>query len=147
MFLLDKNFLIRTDNAAFRNLLRRDLLPTTRVQRWIRRLSEYTFKIEYQRDRDKIIADILFRLPFTSAQSTERSIPSSSQLTSSSSLEPNTLGANSTDQLPEVAFLIRSTGSSKVCGHSAGSEREQSDTTSDFDLLDSDFELPNDDDT
>ena len=47
MLLLGKEFLFRTDHAALRNLLRRDLHPTTRVERWILRLSEYNFKIEY----------------------------------------------------------------------------------------------------
>ena len=49
MFLLGKEFLLRTDNAALRNLLRRNFPPTNRVERWILRLSEYSFKIEYQK--------------------------------------------------------------------------------------------------
>ena len=64
IFLLGKEFLLRTDNAALRNLLRRDLPPTTRVERWILRLSEHNFKIEYQRGQDNVIADVLSRLPF-----------------------------------------------------------------------------------
>ena len=48
MLLLGKEFLLQTDHAALRNLLRRDLPPTTRVERWILRLSKYNFKIEYQ---------------------------------------------------------------------------------------------------
>ncbi len=64
MFLLGKEFLLRTDHAALRNLLRRDLPPTTRVERWILRLSEYTFRIEYQRGQDNVIADVLSILPF-----------------------------------------------------------------------------------
>ena len=39
MFLLGKDFLLRTDHSALCNLLRRDLPPTTRVERWILRLS------------------------------------------------------------------------------------------------------------
>ena len=39
MFLLGKEFLLRTDHAALRNLLHLDLTPTTRVERWILRLS------------------------------------------------------------------------------------------------------------
>ena len=44
MFLLGKEFLLRTDHAAFRNLLKCDLPLTTRIARWILRLSEYTFR-------------------------------------------------------------------------------------------------------
>ncbi len=56
MFLLGIEFLLRTDHDALRNLLRRDHLPTNRVERWILRLSEYNFKIEYQRGQDNVIA-------------------------------------------------------------------------------------------
>ena len=73
MFLLSRKFLFRTDHAAIRNLLRRDLPPTNRVERWILRLSESNFKIEYQRGQDYVIADVLSRLPFASAQNTEKS--------------------------------------------------------------------------
>ena len=64
MFLLEKEFLFSTDHAALRNLFCRDLPPTTRVERWILRLSEYTFRIEYQRGQDTVIADVLSRFPF-----------------------------------------------------------------------------------
>jgi transposase InsO family protein len=72
MFLLGKEFLLRTDHTALRNLLRRDLPPTTRVERWILRLSEYTFRIEYQRGQDNVIADVLSRLPFASAHEVDQ---------------------------------------------------------------------------
>ena len=68
MFLLAREFLLRTDHAALQNLLRRDLPPTTRVERWILRLSEYNFRIEYQKGQDNVIADVLSRLPFATAQ-------------------------------------------------------------------------------
>ena len=71
MFLLDREFLMRTDHSTLCNLLRRDLPPTTRVERWILRLSEYNFKIEYQRGQDNVIADVLSRLPFAGAQNVE----------------------------------------------------------------------------
>ena len=67
MFLLGKEFFLRTEHAPLCNLLRRDLPPTTRVKRWILCLSEYNFKIEYQRGQDNVIADVLSRLPFASA--------------------------------------------------------------------------------
>ena len=68
MFLLGEEFLLRTDHSALRNLLRRDLPPTTRVERWILRLSEYSFRKEYQRGQDNVIADVLSRLPFATAE-------------------------------------------------------------------------------
>ena len=68
MFLLGKEFLLRTDHSALSNLLRKDLPQTTRVERWILRLSEYTFRIEYQRGQDNVIADVLLRLPFATAE-------------------------------------------------------------------------------
>ena len=73
MFLLGREFCLQTDQAALRNLLRRDLLPTTRVKRWILCISEYNFKIDYQRGQDNVIADVLSRLPFASAVNTEKS--------------------------------------------------------------------------
>ena len=42
MFLLDREFLLRTDHAALRKLLLRNLPPTSRVKRWILRFSKYT---------------------------------------------------------------------------------------------------------
>ena len=71
MFLVGKSFLLRTDHAALANLLRRDLPPTSRVERWILRLSEYTFRIEHQSGKDNVMADVLSRLPFASAASEE----------------------------------------------------------------------------
>ena len=73
MFLLSKEVLLRTDHAALRNLLRRDLPPTSRVDRWSFSLSKYTFKIEYQSGQDNIIANVLSRLLFVSAQNSDKS--------------------------------------------------------------------------
>ena len=72
MFLLGKEFFLRTDNAPLRNLFRRDLPPTSRVERWILRFSEYSFKIEYQKGQDNVIADVFSRLPFASAENVEK---------------------------------------------------------------------------
>lgn len=63
VFQLGRPFLLRTDHSAPTNLLRRDLPPTTRVTRWVLRLSEYVFKIEYQRGEANVMADVLSRLP------------------------------------------------------------------------------------
>ena len=73
MFLLGKECLLRTDHAALRTLLRRDLPRTTRVKRWILCLLEYNFKIEYQRGQDNVIPDVLSRLPFAGAKNAEKS--------------------------------------------------------------------------
>ena len=67
VYLLGKPFLLRTDHLALKNLLKRDLPPTTRVQKWILRLSEYNFSIEHQKGVSNVIADILSRLPFATA--------------------------------------------------------------------------------
>ena len=68
MFLLRREFPLRTDHAALRNLLRRDFPATTRIERWNLRLFEYNFKIEYQKGQDNVISDVLSRLPFAKAQ-------------------------------------------------------------------------------
>jgi len=73
IYLLGAPFHLRTDHAALVNLLKRDLPPTTRVQKWILRLSEYVFTIEYQRGKENIIADVLSRLPFASGVETANS--------------------------------------------------------------------------
>ena len=80
MFLLGKEFLLRTDHSALRNLIRRDLPQTTRVKRWILRLSEYTFRIEYQRKQDNVIADVLSRLLFATAEECGATSVSAAQL-------------------------------------------------------------------
>ena len=51
MFLLGKKFLLRTDYAAFRNLLQRDLPSTTRVKPWILSLSEYNSRLNIREAR------------------------------------------------------------------------------------------------
>ena len=67
-------FLLRIDNAALRNLLRRDLSLTCRVECLFLRLYEYNFKIEYKRGQDNVIVDVLSRLQFAMAKNlhTER---------------------------------------------------------------------------
>ena len=72
MLLLCREFFLQTDHAALRNLLRRDMPPTTRVERLILRLCEYNFKIEYQRGQNNIIADVFSRLPFASAENVKK---------------------------------------------------------------------------
>ena len=67
IYLLGKEFLLRTDHMALKNILQRDLPPTTRVARWILRLSEFNFKIEHKKGQENIIADVLSRLPFATA--------------------------------------------------------------------------------
>ena len=78
MFLLGREFLLRTDHAALAKLLRRDLPPTTRVERWILRLSENMFRIQNQRGIDNVIADVLSRLPLARGSVEEDTLSSSS---------------------------------------------------------------------
>ena len=100
IFLVGKPFLLRTDHAALANLLRRDLPPTSRVERWILRLSEYTFRIEHQPGKDNVIADVLSRLPFASAAS-EGSEDSTQPTTSSLREERNEKVSEPLRKVPE----------------------------------------------
>ena len=68
MSLLRREFLLRTDHAALRNLLRLDLPLTNRVEGWILRFSEYNFKIEYKRGQDNVIADVRSKLLIAAAK-------------------------------------------------------------------------------
>ena len=95
MLLLGKEFLLRTNHSALRNLLRMDLLPTIRIERWILQLSEYTFRIEYQRGQDNFIADVLSRLPFKTASEgsansvSTRKLGDNSQTSTATHCEPD----------------------------------------------------------
>ena len=68
MFVFGREILLRPDHAALRSLLRRNLPPTSRIKRWILRLSKYNFKIEYKRGNDNVMADVLLMLYFAAAQ-------------------------------------------------------------------------------
>lgn len=74
VYLLGREFLLRTDHAALRNLLSRYLPPTIFVQNLILRLSEYVFRIEYQRESENTFANMLSRMPFASAIPLRREI-------------------------------------------------------------------------
>lgn len=67
MFLFDHEILLRTDHLALRNLLSRDLPRKTRLERWILHLSEYTFKVEYQRTHVNVIVNVMSQFPFAAA--------------------------------------------------------------------------------
>ena len=88
-FLLSTEFILRTDHAAFRNLLGRDMPPTTRVKRWILRLSEYNFKIKYQRGKENIISDVLCRLPHVNSENVEKSTNLDSRMRLEKLTSPN----------------------------------------------------------
>ena len=66
--LLGKEFYMQTDHAAHCNFFRCDLVPTSRLECWILRLSEYNFKIENQQDHDNVITDVLSRLRLADAE-------------------------------------------------------------------------------
>ena len=117
MFQLGREFLLRTDHAALRNLLRQDLPPTNRVERWILRLSEDNFKIEHQKGQDNVIADVLFRLKFVSAQ--ESCTPKSSGMSLDkwpieiNYLDSNHLGtvaSSSSSMEDQPVFMIATSG-------------------------------------
>ena len=91
MFLLGKEFLLRTDHSALRNQLRRDLPPSTQVEQWILRLSEYTFRIEYRRGKDNVIAAVLSKLPFATENECITTPVSNIQLIPSSSTSATTV--------------------------------------------------------
>ena len=92
MFLLGEEFLLRTDHFAIRNLLRRNLPQTIRVEQRILRLSEYTFKIEYQRGQDNVIADVLTRLSFAKAEEGSANSVSTAKLDCNSQTSATTRG-------------------------------------------------------
>ena len=81
MFLLGREFLLLTDHATLAKLLRRDLPPITRDERWILRLFEYSFRIQHQRGIDNVMVDVLSRLPF--ARSTVQKSKSSLSMNTS----------------------------------------------------------------
>ena len=138
MFLLGKEFLLRTDHAALRNLLRRDLPPTTRVERWILRLSEYTFRIEYKRGQDNVIADVLSRLPFAGAELNETT---SSALQTSNEINANLDGKHSAHSQVETAKVDLINLNLDPFSSQSESESSDSDSGSDADsTADSDLE-------
>ena len=111
VYLLGKPFLLRTDHLALLNLLKRDLPPTTRIQKWILRLSEYNFIIEHQKGTSNVMADILSRLPFATA--VEKSVEDSSRLGSSRASEGQTqsLGPSSTQRESSSTPAVRGANS------------------------------------
>ena len=62
MFRLEREFLLRTGHMALVKLLQQDLPPTSRVERWILQLSEYTFCIQHQQGIDIVMANVRSRL-------------------------------------------------------------------------------------
>lgn len=66
-YLLGREFPLRTDHMALVRLLQRDLPPTTRVEIRILRLFEYQFRIEHQKGKANVLADVLSRLPLARA--------------------------------------------------------------------------------
>ena len=135
MFLLGKEFLLRTDHAALRNLLRRDLPPTTRVERWILRLSEYNFKIEYQRGQDNIIADVLSRLPFASAENVEKPTALDDTTRGAKPIESEAPRPNSLDK-PSTTLFIPDSTEDFLQSDEDLSDSEHSDPDCDLELSD-----------
>ena len=107
MFALGKEFLLRTDYVALRNLLFKDLPPTTRVAQLILRLSEYPFRILYQRGQDNVIADVLSRFPFATENKCGTSPVSNIPLNPSKSTSATTCFVPEIPNLSLVNFETR----------------------------------------
>ena len=131
MFLLGRVFLLRNDHTALRNLLRRDIPPTSRVKRWILRLSEDSFKIEYQRGHDNVIADVLSRLPFASAESFEKSTILDKLPNTINSPESEVPRSNSSDKQSISLYASESTSEYPQSDDDL-SDSEYSDSESEF---------------
>ena len=71
MFKFGKEFLLQTNHVAYCNFYRQDLPQTTKVERWILRLSVLNIKIEYQRGHNIVIGYVLSRLIFGGAMNFE----------------------------------------------------------------------------
>ena len=108
VYLLGRPFLLRTDHLALVNLLKRDLPPTTRVQKWILRLSEYNFIIEHQKGTSNVMADILSRLPFATAVERSGENPNKSSRLSAS--PDRTHSPNSTQAENENGTTLTAAG-------------------------------------
>ena len=63
-FLLGRSFVLRTDHASLVSLLQSttDTRKSAKFSRWLERLSEYDYKVEYRQGSQNAVADALSRL-------------------------------------------------------------------------------------
>ena len=138
IFLLDKEFLLRTDHAALRNLLRRDVPLTIWIERWIFSLSEYKFEIEYHRGQDNVIADFLSRLHFAGAKNAEKSSTLEQAHRKVNSPESEAPQLNSLEDSSSALFI---TDATSKCEESFKSLSDSDDSSSQYDFEQSECEI------
>ncbi|KAF0096477.1 MAG: hypothetical protein FD144_5878, partial [Rhodospirillaceae bacterium] len=64
VYLLGREFLLRTDHRALMGLFSSSLQTSSRVVKWVMRLQPYTFRIEIIPGKENIPADALSRIPW-----------------------------------------------------------------------------------
>ena len=64
VYLLRNPFTLRTDHKALVALFNTKLRDSARVVKWILRLQEYPFTVEYIAGKDNVVADALSRIPW-----------------------------------------------------------------------------------
>ena len=97
----------------------------------ILRLSEYIFRIEYQRGQDNIKADVLFRLPFASAENVEKPNALNDAPLGAKPFESQAPRSNSLNKPSTTLFIPDLTEDFLICDEDLS---ETEDTDSDCDL-------------
>ena len=64
VFLLVKEFIIRTDHRAQVGIFSSTLQTMNNVVKWVMRLQPYKFKIEIVKGKDNVVAEDLSRIPW-----------------------------------------------------------------------------------
>ena len=64
VFLLANPFILRTDHKALAALFSSKNMTSSRIVKWIMRLQEYPFTIQYLSGTDNLVADALSRIPW-----------------------------------------------------------------------------------
>ena len=64
VFLLGAPFTLNTEHKALAPLFSSKLKTSSRIVKWIMRLQEFTFSIEYIKGSDNVVADALSRIPW-----------------------------------------------------------------------------------